>query len=208
MTVRAVYWDLGGVLLRTHDRSGREHWRQRLGLAPGALERRVFEGETAVRATLGQADESQIWSDLARGFGLSDGERDRLAADFFAGDKVDHDLIAYIRSLRPRLKTGMISNAWPEIRRFLEQEWRIADAFDTLVLSAEVGLAKPDPAIYRLALDRLQVEPPQAVFVDDFEVNVVGARTLGMQAILFRTPEQARADLEQLLKGDVLSSGA
>jgi len=200
MTIRAVFWDMGGVLLRTQDQSGREQWQRRLQLPAGELERRVFESETARLATVGQADEAQIWGDLARSFGLNESERDQLAADFFAGDRIDQELVAFIRSLRPRLKTGVISNAWPGIRHYLEQVWRVADAFDTLVISAEVGLAKPDPAIYKLALDRLQVDASQSVFVDDFEINVLGAREVGMQAIHFRTAEQARADLERLLQ--------
>ncbi len=206
MTIRVVFWDLGGVLLRTRDWSGRKRWELRLGLAPGELERRVFDGATAQRAVLGQTDESHVWSELAQSFGLSDGERDRLAADFFAGDQVDYDLVAYIRSLRPMRKTGVISNAWPEIRSLLEQEWRIADAFDALVISAEIGLAKPDPAIYRLALERVQAEPSQAVFVDDFEANLESARALGMQTVLFRAPDQARADVERLLSSGTAAS--
>ena len=206
MSIRVVFWDLGGVLLRTHDWGGRKQWELRLGLAPGELERRVFDGPTAQRAALGQADESHIWSDLAQSFGLTDGERDRLAADFFAGDRVDYDLVAYIRSLRPRRKTGVISNAWPEIRGLLEHEWHIADAFDALVISAETGLAKPDPAIYRLALDRVQAEPSQAVFVDDFEANLESARALGMQTVLFRAPGQARADVERILNAGAAAS--
>lgn len=208
MSVQAVCWDLGGVLLRTVDRQRRDEWERQLGLAAGELERMVFENRTAQLAAVGKADEAQIWRDLAGALRLTDPERDRLAAEFFAGDRVDQELVRYIRSLRPRMKTGMISNAWPEIRRYLVHEWRIADAFDDLVLSAEVGLAKPDPAIYRLALSRLGVEAQQAVFVDDFEVNVIAARQVGMQAVHFRSPDQARRDVDELLGGQTGGSGS
>jgi putative hydrolase of the HAD superfamily len=81
----------------------------------------------------------------------------------------------------------------------IEQEWRFAEAFDVVILSAEVGLVKPDPAIYQLALDQLGVAAEAAVFLDDFRENVDGARQVGLQAIQFRTTEQAISDLEALL---------
>jgi putative hydrolase of the HAD superfamily len=93
----------------------------------------------------------------------------------------------------------MISNAWPNLRHWIENEWCIADAFDHIVISAEVGIAKPDPRIYYLALDGMGVAATEAVFVDDFEKNIHGARAVGMQAIHFRNPKQATSDLQNLL---------
>ena len=64
-----------------------------------------------------------------------------------------------------------------------------------------VGLAKPDPRIYRLALERLRVAPEQAVFIDDVAANVEGARQVGMHAIRFQSPAQTRQELASLLNG-------
>jgi FMN phosphatase YigB (HAD superfamily) len=60
--------------------------------------------------------------------------------------------------LRPPITT-LLSNAWDNLRGVLEQDWRILDAFDQVIISAEVGLAKPDAPIYQLAVERLGVEP-------------------------------------------------
>jgi HAD superfamily hydrolase (TIGR01509 family) len=68
---------------------------------------------------------------------------------------------------------------------------------DDILISAEVGLAKPDPRIYRLAAERLGVRPDEAVFVDDFAANVEGARAVGMRAIHFRPELDLRAALRQ-----------
>jgi putative hydrolase of the HAD superfamily len=73
----------------------------------------------------------------------------------------------------------------------IESEWGIADCFDDLFISAELGLAKPDPKIYRLALDRLGIPPTRAVFVDDFIENVRAAAALGLRAIQFLSSKQA-----------------
>jgi len=111
---------------------------------------------------------------------------------------VDEKLVAFIRSLRPKYRTGMISNAWSELRPWLK-ELRIADAFDHIVISSEVGLAKPDPRIFQLALDDLGISPQEAVFIDDFEVNIEAAGEIGMHAILFRNTEQTIAEIRSIL---------
>src|SRR3990170_57435 len=197
--IRAVVWDLGGVILRTFDRSGRERWERQLGLEPCDLSRLVFNSEVSRRASAGQATIDEVWSWVQSHLSLSNEDLAALRQEFFAGDRLDEELLAYIRRLRPRCKTGMITNAFPDLRRWLQDVWRIAVDFDQIVISAEEGLLKPDPRIYHLALDRLDVAPQQAVFVDDFAENVAGAQEAGMRAIQFRDTQQTIAELDALL---------
>ena len=68
-----------------------------------------------------------------------------------------------------------------------------------MVISAEVGIMKPDPRIFQYALEQLDVAPAEAVFVDDVIENVEAARAFGMHAIHFTTPRQAISELKQLL---------
>ncbi len=204
--IRAVIWDLGGVLVRTEDWTPRARWEQRLGLEPGALSRLVFEGEASRRASIGQADTADVWQWVGRRLGIPEEEWPLLERDFWSGDSVDMEIIAFIRGLRPRLATGLLSNAWPSLRQALEEHWRIADAFDHIVISAEAGMVKPDPRIYHLALQGLGVAPEEAIFIDDFIENVEGARAVGMHAVHFRSSEQALEEVRALL--DNTSAGA
>ena len=200
--VTMVFWDLGGVILRTQNPERRRAWEVRLGLAEGDLARIVFDGPTSVEAMLGRASAEDVWASVGSRLGLTPVDRDRLRADFFAGDRIDEELMSFVRGLRPRARVGLISNAWPEVRRLLETTWGIADAFDPLVLSAEVGQVKPNEQIFHLALERAQVEPAQAAFVDDFLENVSAALALGMPSVHFRTSSQAQEDIEGLLRRD------
>lgn len=200
-TIRAVVWDLGGVILRTMDWSLRSQWEDRLGLPRMQLTRLVFESDVSRRATIGQATDNNVWQSVADALNLDPSARDQLRRDYFARDQIDSTLMEFIRKLRSRVRVGMITNAWPDVRRYLENEFKIADAFDPLIVSAEVGLAKPDPRIYQLALERLGVQPAEAVFVDDFEDNVAGARWVGMQAVHFTSTLQAIAALRAILRG-------
>lgn len=197
--VRAVVWDLGGVILRTMDWSRRSAWEDRLGLPRMQLTRLVFESDASRLASIGQASDDEVWASVAAALSLDPPTALQLRHDYFADDRIDARLMDFIRQLRNRVRVGMITNAWPGVRRALETTFAIADAFDPLVISAEVGVAKPDPRIYQMTLERLGLEPAQAVFVDDFETNVAGARWVGMQAIHFTSAPQAMAAVRALL---------
>lgn len=161
------------------------------------LVRLVFDSETSRTASLGAITEEDHWKAIARRL-KRPREVDALRGEFFAGDVADHALIAFIRSLRPRWKTGLISNAWSGLRAYLAEK-KFDDAFDRLIISAEVGIMKPKAEIYLLALEQLGVKPNEAVFVDDFTENVEGARAVGMTAIHFKDPQQAMREVEERL---------
>ena len=74
------------------------------------------------------------------------------------------------------------------------------DLFDEIVDSCDVGLRKPDPAIYRLTCERLKVAPEAAVFLDDTRRHVDAARQVGLHAILVRDPWAALAELDTILE--------
>ena len=196
MPIRAVIWDFGGVLVRTADQARREALAAELGLTLEELSARIFDGDNRRKAQLGHIDGGQHLKSVAAEFGMS---ADALQSAFFADDSLDEELINYIRALRPRYKTGLLSNAMSTLRGAITERFPIAEAFDAIVISAEVGVMKPDVRIYQLALDALEVQAEEAVFIDDFADNVAGARALGMQAIQFDSREQALADLQDLL---------
>ncbi|GMR09549.1 MAG: HAD family phosphatase [Anaerolineae bacterium] len=197
--IEAVFWDLGGVIVRTEDRTKRERWEQRLGMEPRQLDRLIFGGEMGRKASRGEIHAHEVWEWVRQELDLSQEEGQQLTRDFWQGDDLDPELVGYIRGLRAQFQTGLISNAWLELREQLVRHWRIDDAFDDLVISAEVGLRKPDPAIYRLALDRLEVRADRAIFVDDLENNISAAAEIGMHAVLFRSRNQAIAEVDRLI---------
>jgi epoxide hydrolase-like predicted phosphatase len=199
--IKAVVWDLGGVLVRTGDREPRRAWERRLGLEKDSLDRLVFNSSVSRRATLGQADVQDIWDDLALRFGLTPEQAEDLRLDFWRGDQLDADLVGKIRELRTRFKTGLITNAWRDARRSIQDLWHLDQVFDAILISAELGIAKPDPAIFHRLLDQWSLAPQTAVFIDDFLENIIAARNLGMEVIHFRSPEQAIDELDGMLAG-------
>jgi len=199
MSIRAIFFDLGGVVVRTEYQAPREHLAERLNTTYEDLNRIVFESESSRRASIGELTTEAHWEAVTRRLGRPVSEAKIIREEFFAGDVLDLDLLGFIRSLRPRRKTGVISNAWPDLRQYLVEK-KMDDAFDALVISAEVGIMKPEPRIYQIAMDKLGVAAHEAAFLDDTPRNVDAARALGMQGILFKEPRRALSDLKEILK--------
>jgi putative hydrolase of the HAD superfamily len=198
MILRAVFVDFGGVLMRTEDQEPRLHLVERLGVPPGYLEKLIFESKSSLRASTGEITEADHWQWVTDALGISRQETEKLAADFFSGDRLDMVLIEFLRSLRPQCRIGLISNAWSGLRDYITRS-DFADVFDELVISAEEGLVKPDPRIYRLALERLAVAPEESLFLDDMPANVQAALSVGMQAVQFTRPAETMAELKRIL---------
>lgn len=192
--------DFGGVLVRTFDPTPRRALEAELGLPPKTIEDLVFGGELSIRAQHGDIRHDDFWVQVGRDLKL-DGRMtvEQFRDRFFSADALDHDLMALIRSVRPAIKTGLISNAWADARRLFTRTYAIADAFDVMVISAEEHVMKPDPRIYRAALDRLGVRAEESIFVDDVLANVQGAQALGIHGVRFQSAEQAQREIRQLL---------
>ncbi len=190
MAIRAVFFDVGGVLVRTVDPGPRRDWERRLGLEPGQLVRIVFDNPVALQSTIGQAVEADVWREVGRTLNLAEPQLAELREDFFAGDRWDEDLLVFIRKLRSRIRTGVISNCWLGTQRVMAK-WVNPETFDAIVFSGVEKCGKPDEKIYRLALSRLGLAPEEAMFFDDFQENVDGASRIGMQAVLFEGPHPA-----------------
>ncbi len=196
MPIRALIFDFGGVLMRTEDPNPRREWEARHGLKPGELSDLVFGSPVAALATVGQAETEAVWRHAAQQLDIDPEELKELERHFWGGDRLDSDLLSFITRHRNGRRTALLSNAWPDMRAYLNTLPEIGATFDTLVISAEEGVAKPDPEIYRRVLSRLRVEPPEAVFVDDMPINVEAARSLGMRAVQFNSREQVISEVE------------
>jgi epoxide hydrolase-like predicted phosphatase len=198
MGLKAVIFDFGGVLVRTGDLSLRSQWEQKLGLPSGQAGRIVFGDETGLDVQLGTISDAAHWRRVQTRLGLDDSALARFREDFFATDDLDQDLIAYIGRLRAHYHVGLLSNATDGARRLFAERYPILDCFDSVTISAEEGLMKPDPRIFFIALARAGVEPGEALFVDDAIVNIEGARRIGMQTLHFADPAAARRQLALL----------
>ena len=200
MSIRAVFIDFGGVIARTEYQAPRQYLAERLGMEYEDLEKLAFNSPSSDRAAIGEISAEEHWAQVTKRLRRPTSETETIREEFFAGDVIDREIVDFLRSLRPRYYVGLISNAWLDLRDHIIEQ-KFDDAFDHMVISAEVGVVKPDAKIYQIALEQAGVSPNEAVFVDDFIENIEGCEELGMHGIHFRDPKDAMTELKQLLDG-------
>ena len=205
MSLRAVVFDIGGVLERVDDDAWPEiwvrRWEDRRGLPPGTLQAGLTRHAPAGSVVVGEVSEAQIRAIYAGALGLSEDETDAMMTemwDAYCGE-LDVAMRDFVASLRPSYKTGILSNSADGARREEQRRYGFEQLVDVIVYSHEVRLAKPDPRVYRLTEQRLAVQPAEVVFVDDALANVEAARELGWTAVHHRDTEQTIAEVSRIL---------
>jgi HAD superfamily hydrolase (TIGR01509 family) len=197
--IRAVIFDFGGVLVRMIDDRPRLALAKQLGVPLSRIDDLVFFSESAQRASRGEINVGMHWEAVRNALGISPQDMPRFLEQYWSADDVSWDLLDYIRTLRPHYKVGLLSNAWDDLRQTMHNRWNIDGLFDELIISAEVGLVKPDPRVFQLAVGRLEVLPSEALFIDDMSVNVEAARREGLEAIQFSNTQQTITDIRKFL---------
>ena len=197
--LKAIIFDVGGVLIRTQSRAGREKWAAKFGMDSWDFENFVFRGESGHQAELGQKSFEAHWQWLGRHFGLDETSLAEMRRDFFSGDTMNTALVEQIKRLRKAdYRTGILSNFADDARHRWTVDFPFIAYFDGIIISAEVGMLKPDPKIYHLAAESVGVQIQEALFIDDLIGNIEAAKQLGMQTIHFTDPETVQQQLAEI----------
>lgn len=204
MQIKAIVFDFGGVMATFFRPELFQTLEAELGLQAGSLSEILWRSPEWRLAEVGAISEQEYWRRIAPRLGFhTQAERTPvrirdLQQALFGDVEVDPNMVDLIRGLRSRYRTGLLSNTSASQPQRLIQQYNLEGLFDVVVLSAAVGLAKPDPAIYRLALQRLGTAPETTIFVDDYEPNVAAAAELGIQGVHFTGYEPLVSALERL----------
>jgi len=150
MTIQAVVFDIGGVLEITPDLGWGPAWESRLGLAPGELGERM--ADTWRGGSIGTVTEAEVHRAARDLLGLDERQLGEFMADLWREylGTANTELIEYARGLRPRYRTGILSNSFVGAREREQAAYGFEDLVDELVYSHECGLSKPDPGTFAL----------------------------------------------------------
>ena len=204
--IDAVLFDYGGVLTGPVKHSIAS-WLAADAIEPESfsgtlrawLSRDAEDGTPVHRLETGELTIQEFEALLAAELRSVDGRAvapDGILGRLFAGMQPDPAMFALAEELRATgLKVGLLSNSWGNTY----PRARIDALLDPVVISGEVGLRKPHAAIYELALGRLGVPADRVLFIDDAEPNVLGARTVGLQALLHIDHPSTRSALTELV---------
>lgn len=196
----ALVFDFGGVIMKTATREPRWAWDDRLGLTRGDVERAVHNDDTWRLAQSGLLPLPEYWADVAQRLGVSEGDIARLEEDFYSGDRLDASVIDLIKRQKAAgQRIALLSNDSPALIEKLRR-LKIASLFDPLIVSAHIGVMKPEPAAYHAVLDEMDWNAGDAVFIDDMITNVQGARDVGMIGVLYKPDLDLAAALAPYLR--------
>ena len=186
--IKAIVLDIGGVLLRTEDRTSREKLEQKYGLPYGGSDRIVFNSDVALASTLGTTGPDLIWQNVAEKLALSPEELKKFKRSFWAGDRVDRELIEFLQECRDDYIVALLSNAWQNFRPVLAEKYHIKEGqtVDKIFISSELGVAKPNERIYEILAEGIDCEMKEILFVDDFIENIEAAEALGINTIHYQ----------------------
>lgn len=199
MTIKAVIFDLFDVLFLAEDLTQRRAYEQRMGLAENGLLHTTLHTPKFKEAVTGHIAASALWQDVAFRVGDDSQNWQTIANIFFSAIRVNTELIAFIRTLRPYYKTAILSNAPYDIRTQVTQRFHLDEEVDIIIISAEENMRKPQPEIFYLAAERLHVHPTEVLFVDDSSRFVEGAQAVGMIGVQFKDSRQAIIDIQKYI---------
>jgi len=184
---RWILFDVGGVLEQVDDDAWPERWFERTATRTGLT---VEEA----RARVGASDlpdveresgvEPAYWARLAEALGADEATREAIRADFWDAycGTADEALLDEVRALRGRVGLAILSNSCDGAREQEARRFGFPDLFDPICYSHELGLKKPDPAIYAAALTAMGADAGEVLFIDDHEENIAAARDAGLTA--------------------------
>jgi putative hydrolase of the HAD superfamily len=201
VTIRAVVFDIGGVLEYADDESWLTSWSADLNLTPDELSARLGRVDPHGQITIGEWTEAQYVQRYRDVLGFPEEDTERFVEtmwDWYCGE-LDQQMFEFAANLRPAYRTAILSNSADGARREEQARYGFEQLVDEIVYSHEVGLAKPDSRIYDLTCRRLGVQPEEVAFLDDVPENVEAARAVGWHALLHEDTPASIATLEALL---------
>jgi len=198
MPIEAVIFDYGKVLSNSEDPEAQQKLLALTGLARPDFDRHYWGYRHAY--DMGQLNGHSYWAKIASDAGLSftpEQIDDLIETDVVMWTSLNEEMLGWVICLQELgIKTAILSNMGEDILAYMRQEFGWLAHFQHHTWSCELGICKPDPAIYLHTCEKLKVEPPKALFLDDKPENIAAAAEVGLNAVLFENIERLRVDLE------------
>lgn len=202
MAIRAVVFDIGGVLEITPKLGIDEKWEGIWHLQPGELNQKLYEVWKG--GSIGTMTEAEVHENIGKIMNISHAEVNTFMDDIWREylGTLNLELREYFRSLHGRFKTGILSNSFVGARERETAQYHFDEMTDVFIYSHEVGMQKPNPKIYELTWERLGVQPHEMIFLDDRDGAIEPAIALGIHGIVFKDNAQAIGDIEACIKAN------
>lgn len=202
MSKKAVIFDIVDVLVCYTGEDPMNKWDDLLGFQKGGIFSSLEKSGLATDASTGKFTEQELWRRIGQHLGLNEQMMYQFVHDLWSGGKLNEGLAKFLNDLHPFYKTATLSNDWPGARQQNNRRYSLDKTLivDVMIYSSEEGMEKPEPRFFHLACHRLGVQPEEVIFLDDKEENVEASISVGMSGIVFKSTEQAIADIQKCLE--------
>lgn len=203
--IKTIFFDFGGVLIKTPDYRWISRWKHLLGLSDHpevlALIENPHDAPLIKDICLGKVPENQIWSVMAEKWHVKPELIAYFRRQVSSKRHLNRQMVRLLGGLQENYQTAILSNAGDQSRRLMEEVFHLHHYVDEIIISAEEGVIKQDPEIFQIAMQRLEAKPETSLLLDDHLPNILAARAFGMRAIQFINTHQATQMLQHALDG-------
>ena len=196
--IRAILFDFGRVISAPKPAHLFLGYEKELGLVPGTINTIMFDSPLWQQALVGRLAISEYWEAIGPELNLaSKAAVAHFQNRYFEDEKINSAVLEIIRALYQHYTLAIVSNHPPGLRKWCV-EWNIDHFFEVIICSGEEGVAKPDAAIFQLALERLDITAEEAFFIDDTKEHIDAARGLGIRGHHFLSVEELIRDMKAM----------
>jgi putative hydrolase of the HAD superfamily len=200
--IKAIIFDFGRVISAQKPPSLFRSYEDDLGLEPGTINPIMFNSKAWEDALIGGKTVEEFWQEIGAELNLNTPAKiDAFRRRYHSDEAINHSVLDLMRRLHGRHKLAVLSNSPPGLTRWLA-DWNILYLFDMVFCSGDEGVVKPEPSAFEITIQRLGVEPEEAVFIDDTAEHVAASRKMGIHGILFTSAAALEEDLACLLGRD------
>ena len=187
--IKTIFFDFGGVLIKNPKRKQIHRWKKILGLEENSELLTILaspnESKVIRDICLGVLPEEKIWEMMAERWHLKPVIIQKIRQMVNSKRHLNRRMLRFLEECQNDYQTAILSNAGDQTRKLMEDVYHLDRFVEEIIISAEEGVVKPDPEIYRIALSRLSANAKTSLLIDDTEVNVNAAREFGMKAVQF-----------------------
>lgn len=156
-------------------------------------EKRVLEEKYVRPADRGQLSQEDLFKSLGE---ISNVAPKEIEADWLSRAHINVDVVEYIRELKDQYRLGLLTNAFSPFFATVLERSNAKDLFEVIVMSGETGYVKPEPEMYQMILQKMEVSPEEALMIDDNPANVEGAKRIGMDGFIYSSLQGLREKIE------------
>lgn len=193
---KLILFDLGGVLFTNGTKKFIDNLSTRYNI-PLVKIQEIIDGNIGTQYREGKISKNEFWQKVISILGLKE-NINTLENEWINGYELIGGTKDIILSLKGKYKLYYLSDNVEERVRKLDQKFGFLQWFDDGIFSHKIGVRKPNPLVYKAALEKANAIPAETIFIDDKPHFLIPAREMGITAIHFESPEKLKKNLQRL----------